>query len=165
MRRTVRVFWGPRPEPVGSVAERWCTTLNGVDELLEATEPGRDRSWRQVRPSGPPTDLPADAVVPEAELLAMLAQVWEPDFGDVTDDDILDALERDAGFAVGDPCIGRHAYLYPRHPVVPLLPAPVAPQAPLSPPRSLRRLRSALPGRSAGSAQPSPVAPQAPLLG
>lgn len=179
MRRIVRVFWGPRPESVESVAERWRTTLDRCDALLPAPEPGRDRSWQQIRPTGP-ADLPRDrnslrdalvaaradadwsdvigialritttgepgwdieisglaggapeyllqslvmtiaapdnAAIPEAQLLAMLAQVWEPDFGDVTDDDILDALEDDTGFAVGDPCIGRHAYLSPRRAV------------------------------------------------
>ncbi|MFC4605361.1 hypothetical protein [Rhodococcus kronopolitis] len=176
MRRLVRVFWGPRPEPVEAVAARWRATLGGFDALLDAPGPGRERSWQQIRPSGPPTDLtgdrdslrgvlvaaradadwsdvigdalrvaatgapgwdveisglaggapeyllqslvatiaaPDDAAVPEAELLAMLVRVWEPDFGDVTDDDILDALEDDADLAVGDPCIGRHAYLSP----------------------------------------------------
>ena len=55
-------------------------------------------------------DAPDDAVVRESELLAMLASVWEPDFGDVTDDDILDAVEDDAGF-VGDPVVGRFGYV------------------------------------------------------
>lgn len=176
VRRIVRVFWGPRPETVESVAERWRVTLDRCDALLPVPVPGRARSWQQIRPSGPAADLPRDrnslrdvlvaarsdadwsdvlgvalriatsgepgrdieisglaggapeyllqslvvavtapddAAVPEAQLLAMLAQVWEPDFGDVTDDDILDALEDDADFAVGDPCIGRHAYLSP----------------------------------------------------
>ena len=36
-----------------------------------------------------------------------------PDFGDVTDDDILDAVEDDAGFVVGDPVVGRFGYLCP----------------------------------------------------
>jgi hypothetical protein len=56
-------------------------------------------------------DAPEGTVVPESELLAMLASVWEPDFGDVSDDDILDALEDDAGFTVGDPVVGRFGYL------------------------------------------------------
>ncbi|MFC7619584.1 hypothetical protein [Microlunatus sp. GCM10028923] len=44
--------------------------------------------------------------------LAPLASSWDPDFGDVTDDDVLDALE-DAGWSVGDPVIGRVGYLSP----------------------------------------------------
>ncbi|MEV6073540.1 hypothetical protein AB0L80_00280 [Streptomyces sp. NPDC052069] len=56
---------------------------------------------------------PDDAEVPEAALLAALARVWEPDFGDVSDDDVLDALEDDAGFSVGDPVVGRVGYLSP----------------------------------------------------
>jgi hypothetical protein len=56
-------------------------------------------------------DAPESAVVSESELLAMLAAVWEPDFGDVSDDAVLDALEDDAGFTVGDPVVGRLGYL------------------------------------------------------
>ena len=36
-----------------------------------------------------------------------------PDFGDVTADDILDPVEDDAGFVVGDPVVGRFGYLCP----------------------------------------------------
>ncbi|MCX4535871.1 hypothetical protein OHA79_14070 [Streptomyces sp. NBC_00841] len=49
---------------------------------------------------------PDGAKVPDAGLLTAVAEVWEPDFGDVTDDDVLDALEDDGGFTVDDPCIG-----------------------------------------------------------
>ena len=167
MRRVVRAFWGPRPEPVEALAGRWRLTLERVSQLLPV-----GGEWRQVHASGPDTacapdeltavllvaqdteawsdrtgtglrlvctgeagwavelsgvaggtpqfllqslvmtvEAPEDAVVPESELLAMLAAVWEPDFGDVTDDDILDALEDDAGFVVGDPVVGRFGYL------------------------------------------------------
>lgn len=54
---------------------------------------------------------PDRTTVPETELLMMLAAVWDPDFGDVSDDAILDALEDDAGFCVGDPVIGRIGFL------------------------------------------------------
>lgn len=54
---------------------------------------------------------PDAAEVPETELLRMLAAVWEPDFGDVTDDNILDALEDESDYRVGDPVIGRFGYL------------------------------------------------------
>ncbi|WNI25480.1 hypothetical protein [Streptomyces sp. ITFR-16] len=56
---------------------------------------------------------PDGAEVPEAALLALVADVWQPDIGDVTDDDLLDALEDDAGYGVGDPCVGRLGYLSP----------------------------------------------------
>ncbi|MGW9130990.1 Imm52 family immunity protein [Streptomyces sp. NPDC055681] len=49
---------------------------------------------------------PDTAEIPDADLLGVVAEAWEPDFGDVTDDDVLDALEDDAGFAVGEPCVG-----------------------------------------------------------
>ncbi|GAB3983154.1 hypothetical protein GCM10029978_088940 [Actinoallomurus acanthiterrae] len=54
---------------------------------------------------------PANAEPPGAELLVAVAEVWEPDFGDVTDDDVLDALEDEAGYEVGDPCVGWAGYL------------------------------------------------------
>lgn len=54
---------------------------------------------------------PDTAEVPETELLRMLAAVWEPDFGDITDDNILDALEDESAYRVGDPVIGRVGYL------------------------------------------------------
>lgn len=41
---------------------------------------------------------PDGAEVPEAALLALIADIWEPDFGDATDDELLDALEDRAGF-------------------------------------------------------------------
>lgn len=56
---------------------------------------------------------PDGAEGPEAALLALVADTWQPDIGDVTDDDILDALEDDAGYGVGDPCVGRLGYLSP----------------------------------------------------
>ncbi|MBK3571688.1 Imm52 family immunity protein [Streptomyces sp. MBT62] len=56
---------------------------------------------------------PAGAVLPAAELLTALAEFWAPDFGDVTDDDVLDALEDEAGYGVGEPCVGRAGYLSP----------------------------------------------------
>ncbi|WEH39518.1 hypothetical protein [Streptomyces sp. AM 2-1-1] len=58
-------------------------------------------------------EAPDGAEVPEGELLAALAHVWDPDFGDVSDDDLLDALEDEAGHTVGDPLVGRYGYLSP----------------------------------------------------
>ncbi|MFD4181443.1 hypothetical protein, partial [Rhodococcus sp. NPDC058514] len=173
MRRVVRAFWGPRPEPVGALATRWAATLDQLAELLPAcgqpSGPGGPWAWRHIHGAGPDTDLRADrdsllaalreaqsaddwsdrigtglrlalagesgwevevsalaggapefllqsiviavaappeAEVPEADLLAAVVRVWEPDFGDVTDDDVLDALE-ESGFTVGDPVVGR----------------------------------------------------------
>ncbi|KAB2592143.1 hypothetical protein [Streptomyces arboris] len=54
---------------------------------------------------------PDGALVPEEDILTLIARVWEPDFGDVSDDDVLDALEDEAGYAVGDPLVGRTGYL------------------------------------------------------
>ncbi|MDX3376030.1 hypothetical protein PV390_16665 [Streptomyces sp. ME02-6991-2A] len=56
---------------------------------------------------------PDGAPVPEEDILTLIARVWEPDFGDVSDDDVLDALEDEAGYAVGDPLVGRTGYLSP----------------------------------------------------
>jgi hypothetical protein len=168
MRTIVRGFWGPRPESVDTVADRWLSTVTAIDSLL----PGG--GWQQVHASGPPTALfpdrepllralraaeadeawsdvigtglrlirtatagceievsglaggapeyllqslvigitaPDGFVLPESRLLTAVVLAWDPDFGDVTDDDILDALEDDAGFTVGDPALGRLAYL------------------------------------------------------
>ncbi len=168
MRTIVRGFWGPRPEPVDAVADRWLSTVTAIDELFPGV------GWQLVSASRPPaafvpdrvsllrvlraaqaedgwSDLvgtglrltgtaasgceievsglaggtpeyllqslvigltaPGGQVLPETRLLAALTRVWDPDFGDATDDDILDALEDDAGYSVGDPVIGRLAYL------------------------------------------------------
>ncbi|MFE7043969.1 Imm52 family immunity protein [Streptomyces atratus] len=56
---------------------------------------------------------PDNAEIPDGNLLAVVAEAWEPDFGDVTDDDVLDALEDDAGFVVGEPCVGWVGFLSP----------------------------------------------------
>lgn len=56
---------------------------------------------------------PEDAELPGTQLLAAVAGFWQPDFGDVTDDDVLDALEDEAEYGVGDPCVGRAGYLSP----------------------------------------------------
>ncbi|MFD7442902.1 hypothetical protein [Streptomyces sp. NPDC059909] len=56
---------------------------------------------------------PDDAEIPDVELLTALAEAWRPDFGSVIDDDVLDALEDDAGFTVGEPSVGWIGYLSP----------------------------------------------------
>lgn len=58
-------------------------------------------------------EAPDGVVLDEMGLLAMLATIWAPDFGDVSDDAILDALEDDAGYVVGEPVVGRVGYLSP----------------------------------------------------
>ncbi|TXS47156.1 hypothetical protein [Streptomyces sp. OR43] len=58
---------------------------------------------------------PDGTEVPEAALLALIADTWQPDIGDVTDDDLLDALEDDAGYdyTQSQLCVGRLGYLSP----------------------------------------------------
>ncbi|MFI8268263.1 hypothetical protein [Streptomyces rubiginosohelvolus] len=172
MRCLVRGFWGPRPEPVESLAGRWQQTLDGLTGLL----PQAAAAWSQIHANGPATAVAPDedallgavraaqsaadwsdltgtglrvvgtgmpgwevevsgvaggtpefllqsimvvihapdgAPVPEEDVLALLARVWEPDFGDVSDNDVLDALEDEAGFSVEDPAVGRVGYLSP----------------------------------------------------
>lgn len=56
---------------------------------------------------------PVGTELPGAELLAAVAEFWEPDFGDVTNGDVLDALEDEAEYNVGEPCVGWVGYLSP----------------------------------------------------
>ncbi|MFI7362763.1 hypothetical protein ACIBO4_11590 [Streptomyces sp. NPDC050149] len=58
---------------------------------------------------------PDGAEVPEAALLALLADIWEPDFGDAIDDELFDALEDRAGFdyTLSHVSVGRFGYLSP----------------------------------------------------
>jgi hypothetical protein len=58
-------------------------------------------------------DSPDDADIPDLGLLAVVAEAWEPDFGGVTDDDVLDALEDDGGFAPDEPSVGWAGCLSP----------------------------------------------------
>ncbi|MFD4003660.1 hypothetical protein [Streptomyces rubiginosohelvolus] len=172
MRCLVRGFWGPRPEPVESLADRWQRTLDGLTGLV----PQAAAAWSRIHANGPATAVAPDedtllgavraaqsaadwsdltgtalrlvgtgtpgwevevsgvaggtpefllqsimvvihapdgAPVPEEDVLALLARVWEPDFGDVSDNDVLDALEDEAGFSVEDPAVGRVGYLSP----------------------------------------------------
>ncbi|MFD7313993.1 hypothetical protein [Streptomyces sp. NPDC059883] len=63
--------------------------------------------------AGTPEPGIPEAEFPDAELLCIVAELWEPDFGGVTDDDVLDALEDDAGFAPDEPSVGWIGYLSP----------------------------------------------------
>ncbi|OIJ85423.1 hypothetical protein [Streptomyces colonosanans] len=56
---------------------------------------------------------PDGTQLPSAELLALLAETWAPDVGDVTDDDVLDALEDETDIGMGEPSVGRLGYLSP----------------------------------------------------
>ncbi|GAA3646251.1 hypothetical protein ACG5V6_21190 [Streptomyces chitinivorans] len=56
---------------------------------------------------------PDGAEIPDTELLTALAESWEPDFGGVVDDDVLDALEDDAEFGPDEPAVGWVGYLSP----------------------------------------------------
>ncbi|CAM5520485.1 hypothetical protein GCM10010329_54730 [Streptomyces spiroverticillatus] len=57
-------------------------------------------------------ECPDGAELPEAELLAALAELWDPDYGNVVDHDLLGTL-REAGAKVGEPSAGRVGYLSP----------------------------------------------------
>ncbi|WP_351226102.1 hypothetical protein [Streptomyces sp. NPDC002133] len=58
-------------------------------------------------------ESPDDAEIPDVELLTVLAEVWAPDFGDVSNDDVLDALEDEGGFGPDEPSVGWVGYLSP----------------------------------------------------
>lgn len=103
-------------------ADGWSARIGYGLQLVLAAEP----DWKiEVSGSGGGTSefllqsvvigikSPDSAEIPDAELLTVVAEVWEPDFGDVTDDDVLDALEDNGGFAVGEPSIGWIGYLSP----------------------------------------------------
>ncbi|MET7545359.1 hypothetical protein ACWGN9_20560 [Streptomyces sp. NPDC055775] len=103
-------------------ADGWSARIGSGLQLVLAGEP----DWKvEVSGTGGGTSefllqsmvigikSPDTAEIPDAELLTAVAEVWEPDFGDVTDDDVLDALEDDGGFAVGEPSIGWIGYLSP----------------------------------------------------
>ncbi|MFJ4878635.1 hypothetical protein ACIP93_25990 [Streptomyces sp. NPDC088745] len=57
-------------------------------------------------------EWPDGSELPEAGLLAALAELWDPDYGNVVDHDLLDALG-EAGARVGEPGVGRLSYLSP----------------------------------------------------
>ncbi|WOX22800.1 hypothetical protein [Streptomyces solicathayae] len=57
---------------------------------------------------------PDEVATPDAELLTALVEAWDPDYGGAFDDDLLDALEDDAGFVVGEPSVGWIGHLSAR---------------------------------------------------
>ncbi|QNG18816.1 hypothetical protein G4H71_21470 [Rhodococcus triatomae] len=181
MRCVVGCFWGPRPESLEALADRWARTLESLEaQLAPMRHSGGEFEWRRVHSDGPPTPVepgegilaelrasraeqdwsdiigtglrlvsvdpagrsvevsgigggrpeyllqslvvtvhgPNEPPVSEQALLATLVDIWEPDFADVTDDDVLDALEDEAGHIVGDPVIGRLGYLSARRAAV-----------------------------------------------
>ncbi|MGW2557654.1 hypothetical protein ACWCXB_00125 [Streptomyces sp. NPDC001514] len=103
-------------------ADGWSDVTGTGLRLVTAGEPGWEIEISGLAGGAPEFLLqsivigissPDDAEIPDAELLALVAQVWEPDFGDVSDDDVLDALEDDGGFGPGEPSVGWVGYLSP----------------------------------------------------
>ncbi|MFF0741865.1 hypothetical protein ACFYVL_15825 [Streptomyces sp. NPDC004111] len=82
----------------------WKLDLRGV--AGEASEYATNSMLVTVR-------SPDDARVPEAELLAAVAELWNPDLGSVIDDDVFDLLEDRAEYEIGDPVTGWLTYLSP----------------------------------------------------
>ncbi|MBQ1094070.1 hypothetical protein [Streptomyces sp. B93] len=56
---------------------------------------------------------PDGARLPDAELLAAVAEAWQPDHGDATDRTVTAALKKEAGFKVGTPAVGWVGFLSP----------------------------------------------------
>ncbi|MGP3984229.1 hypothetical protein [Streptomyces sp. KR80] len=101
-------------------ADDWSAVTGTGLRLVTAGEPGWEVEVSGLAGGTPEFLLqsmviainsPDDAEIPDLELLTVAADVWEPDFGDVSNDDVLDALEDDADFAVGDPSVGWVGYL------------------------------------------------------
>jgi hypothetical protein len=58
-------------------------------------------------------ESPEGAEVPEPELLTALAEFWEPDYGDVSDDATRKVLRERAGAKAAEPGVGSLGYLSP----------------------------------------------------
>lgn len=54
---------------------------------------------------------PDGASFPGAALLTVVAEAWQPDYGDVSDRAVTAALKKEAGFRVGTPSVGWVGYL------------------------------------------------------
>ncbi|MFJ3983401.1 Imm52 family immunity protein [Streptomyces fungicidicus] len=54
---------------------------------------------------------PDGADLPDAGLLAAVAESWQPDYGDVSDRAVTAALKKEAGFRIGTPSVGWVGYL------------------------------------------------------
>ncbi|WAC57190.1 hypothetical protein [Gordonia sp. SL306] len=129
--RQVRASGPPTPVSVGELvsllidaqsAEPWSDRVGVGLRVIAGTTAGLELEISGVAGGEPEyllqstvlaVESPEGVVIDEVGLLAMLATIWEPDFGDVTDDAILDALEDDAGYTVGEPVVGRVGYLSP----------------------------------------------------
>lgn len=77
MRCLVRGFWGPRPEPVESLAGRWRRTLDGLTGLV----PQAAAAWSQIHANGPATAITPDG---DALLGAVRAAQSAADWSDLT---------------------------------------------------------------------------------
>ncbi|MFE1509513.1 hypothetical protein [Streptomyces sp. NPDC058726] len=60
-----------------------------------------------------PDTSPDEASFPDAALLTVVAEAWQPDYGDVGDRAVTAALKKEAGFRVGTPSVGWAGYLSP----------------------------------------------------
>ena len=56
---------------------------------------------------------PDDVRLPDADLLAAVAEIWHPDHGDVSDRAVTAALKKEAGFRIGTPSVGWVGFLSP----------------------------------------------------
>jgi hypothetical protein len=101
--------------------EGWTERTGVGPSLVGASAPGWEVSVSGRTGGASPNLLqamlieigsPEDAAVPEAELLRAVAELWDPDFGDVVDGAERDAL-RGVGARVARPAVGRIGYLSP----------------------------------------------------
>ncbi|MFD3512120.1 hypothetical protein [Streptomyces sp. NPDC058657] len=101
--------------------EGWTERTGVGPSLVAASAPGWEISVSGRTGGASPNLLqamlieigsPEGAAVPEAALLRAVAEVWNPDFGDVVDGAERDAL-RGAGARVARPAVGRIGYLSP----------------------------------------------------
>ncbi|MBB6438267.1 hypothetical protein [Streptomyces candidus] len=101
--------------------EGWTERTGVGPSLVAASAPGWEISVSGRTGGESPNLLQAmlleiesveGAAVPEAELLRAVAEVWNPDFGDVVDGAERDAL-RGVGARVARPAVGRIGYLSP----------------------------------------------------
>ncbi|CAL9452063.1 hypothetical protein [Streptomyces pilosus] len=102
-------------------ADPWAAA-NGTSLRLLADAPAP--GWKveiAALAGGTPDSLPQSLVAtitspdgaapPDAALLTAVAEVWDPDHGDVGDRTVTAALKQEAGFKVGTPSVGWIGYL------------------------------------------------------
>lgn len=104
-------------------ADPWAAA-NGTSLRLLADHPAP--GWKveiAVLAGGTPDSLlqslvatvtsPDEALLPDAALLTVVAEAWQPDYGDVSDRAVTAALKKEAGFRIGMPSVGWVGYLSP----------------------------------------------------